>query len=538
MNKGEFYKLNGYDFGWFVLEPLSKFVNGRDHELERGKSLSYGHKALYYWWYLDGQVTNGGFVQFYYNDYGRYIPTIIKGLELVGDTEMVSLVKKADKIYQKNKKLVTKAQKVDLFDSDLYDRLEELSDLDSKYYELKEKTMSLIEMYIRNNPKEICLDEEGKEYDMTYTGICKIYYEDKTVKEEFHLANGMIQGEFKSFFENGKLKEQIYFENGIRTGERKEYFDNEILKYHVTKDSSKNTLCHQWYHENGNPKKLESKHIEKKERFGAYKEWYENGQLAKSGTYISAHKREGEWLEFYQNGIKKVEAETVNGEYRLKNHWNEKGEQLLIEGTGTFIYESSHFKDTVNRSESEYENYKRHGKQKSYANGILTLYQEMENGQEHGYTRTYYKNGNLKTEKVYENGKYVSTKKFPKFQNPKVKTTAISRLCKKCYERHEHYELPDNEPMPLNDAELAAQFKADPSIFEAYGDDHKMSYGYYVFVDEFGLVEDIKFAVADNAWLDKEVKASMTQLKFEPAMLNGKPVKGIHYVRYQLVLVE
>src|SRR5690606_14469658 len=63
LNKGEFFKLTGYDFGWFVLEPISKFIEDKEYEIERGKSLSYGQKALYYWWYLDAQVTNGGFVQ-------------------------------------------------------------------------------------------------------------------------------------------------------------------------------------------------------------------------------------------------------------------------------------------------------------------------------------------------------------------------------------------------------------------------------------------------------------------------------------------
>jgi len=41
-------------------------------------------KHFYYWWYVDAQVTNGGFTQFYYNDYGMYVPTIIKGLKQMG----------------------------------------------------------------------------------------------------------------------------------------------------------------------------------------------------------------------------------------------------------------------------------------------------------------------------------------------------------------------------------------------------------------------------------------------------------------------
>lgn len=538
LNKGEFFKLSGFDFGWFVLEPISKFIKDKEHEIERGKSLSYGQKALYYWWYLDAQVTNGGFVQFYYNGYGPYIPAIIKGLEHIGDTEMANLVKKADKIYQNNKKLMDKAQESDLFGSDLYDRLDEMSLLDDDYYEMNEKTMSLIEAYIRKNPNEICLDEDGKDFDITFTGLCKTFYDDKTIKEEFQLELGVINGEFKSFYENGKPKERIGYEKGEQTGERKEFFDNGELKYQITIEPSKNILIHKWYYENGNPKKLESKLIDKNERIGEYKEWYENGQLAETGTYKSAYKREGEWLEFYQNGSEKVEAEFINGEYRLKNHWNKKGEQTLTNGTGLYVYEYSMFGDKVDRNEQEYKNYKRHGKQKTFTNGILTLYQEMENGKENGITRNFYDDGNLKQETVYENGKAISKKDFPKFKNPRVKTTIISRLCKQCYEDQDEYKIPDNEPKPTNNLELADNFKAEVSMFEPYGDDHTIGYSYIVYVNEDGKVIEVKFSSADNMWISEQVETNLKKMEFEIAKKNGKAIESIHFVQHKFNLTE
>lgn len=538
LNKGDFYKLSGFDFGWFVLEPISKFVKDKDHEIERGKSLSYGQKALYYWWYLDAQVTNGGFVQFYYNGYAKYVPTIIKGLEHIGDIEMANLVKKADKIYQKNKKLMDKAQESDLFDSELYARLDEMSLLDDNYYKMNEKTMSLIENYIRKNPNEIGIDENGKEFDITFTGLCKTFYESKKIKEEFHLENGLIKGEFKSFFENGNPKEIIQYSNGEQTGERKEYYENSKLKYEVIILTIKNLATHKWYYANGNLEKLETKLINKDERFGEYKEWYENGQLAKAGTYKSAYKLEGEWLEFYKDGSRKVEAKYLNGNFRLINHWNEKGLQTLTNGTGLYVYEYSMFGDKIERNEQEYKNYQRHGKQKTYTNGILTLYQEMENGIEHGITRTYFDNGNLKQETLFQNGKSLSTKNFQKFKNPRVKTNVLSRLCKDCYKDYEDYKLPDNDPMPINDLEIAEKFMVETSLFKDYGDDHILSYGYFLFVDEKGTVTGLKFAAADNMWLDEKVRASMIELKFEPAIKNSKLLKSIHYVRYQLKLIE
>lgn len=537
LNKGEFFKLSGFDFGWFVLEPISQFVKDKEHEIERGKSLSYGQKALYYWWYLDAQVTNGGFVQFYYNGYGPYVSTIIKGLEHIGDTEMANLVKKADKIYQKNKKLMDKAQKSDLFGSDLYDRLDEMSLLDDKYYEMNERTMSLIESYIRKNPNEICLDEDGKEFDLTFTGICKTFYSDKTVKEEFQLEQGVINGEFKSFYENGKLKEKIDYKKGQQTGEREEFFENGILKYKVVKDKPNEVLKHKWFYENGVQKKLETKKIDSNKNFGESKEWYDNGQLKEQSNFIDNTTRTGKWLKFWKDGSKKLEADFKQGQVHFKNYWNEKGEQTLINGTGLYINEWNSFNSTT-IYETEYKNYLRDGKSRTIRNGTVSLEQEFKEGKEHGFTRSYYDNGNLEQETIYENGNAISTKKFPKFKNPKVKTNIISVLCKACYENNENFQLPDNEPKPTNHLELAIKFKAEISIFQAYGDDKTISYGYNVFVNEKGSVDDITFAIADNMWLDKEVKASIREIKFEPALKDGNPIKSIHYVRYKLKLTE
>src|SRR5690606_10139657 len=130
----------------------------------------------------------------------------IKSLEHIGDKKMADLIQRADNIYQKNKKLIDKAREKDLFDSDLYERLEELSELDREYYKLNEKTMTRLEKYIRKNPNEFCLDEEGKEFDMKYSGECKTYHKNNQVKEFFNLDKGVISGTFKSLTRVENLK--------------------------------------------------------------------------------------------------------------------------------------------------------------------------------------------------------------------------------------------------------------------------------------------------------------------------------------------
>lgn len=413
LSKGEFYKLTGFDFGWFVLEPISQYIQERKYEIERGKRLSYVQKALYYWWYVDAQVTNGGFTQYYFNDYGKYTPTIIKALKHIGDYKMTELINRSYELYLKGSKKIKNARLEGLEGlSGLYKGIENFDGLDDEYYKLNDKTVKKIESYIRKHPDEICIDEEGKEFDMKFSGECKTFYADKKIKESFNVENGIINGAFKSYYESGKPKEIIHYSIGEQTGERDEYYENGNLKYTIRKDLIINQFEHLWYYENGNRKKLEHKRMDKDERIGEYKEWYDNGQLAETAVFIASIEREGRWLKYHSDGSKKFEAEFKSGGFLIHNCWNEKGEQTLKDGTGLYVYDFSGWEGHLNHNEQEYKNYKRHGKQYTYTNGVLKLYQEMENGKEHGVTKSFDENGKLRYEVLYENGKEVSRKNY------------------------------------------------------------------------------------------------------------------------------
>lgn len=389
LNKGDFFKLTGSDFCWFVLEPISEFVGDRKGELTKGNTLSYAQKALYYWWYVDAQVTNGGFTQFYYNEYGIYVPTIIKGLKHIGENKMAELVNRSYEIYLKENKKIKDARQGGLEGfSNLYKEIKEFDDLDDEYYKLNELTMKNIETYFRNNPNEICIDEDGKEFDLTFSGDLTTFYPDKKVKEIIPLSKGIIDGTFKSFYNNGKPKEEIHYSNGEQTVERIEYYENGSKKYSISKSEKPEGNLHSHFYENGNLKSTE--------------------------TYISQYDRDGKWIQYFANGQMKSETEFIQKEYFVQNCWKEDGTQIMKDGTGLYINEYSPWDGLVQRTEQEYLNYKRHGKQYSFDNDKLSLYQEMAEGKEHGITRTYDDDGSIEEETIYENGKEISKKKFNK----------------------------------------------------------------------------------------------------------------------------
>ncbi|MEN0007986.1 DMP19 family protein [Flavobacterium nitrogenifigens] len=148
--KSEFDSLTSWDFGWAILEPINL---GANDEVGLSQRLSPGQKALYFFWYLDAEVTNGGFIQFYWNGNRKYLPAIIKGLELIGDRDMLKLVDIADKLYLENKDKIESGGTQEDF-SRLYDDLIEFDDLDRIFYDKHDKTMDLIEKYARQNPEE------------------------------------------------------------------------------------------------------------------------------------------------------------------------------------------------------------------------------------------------------------------------------------------------------------------------------------------------------------------------------------------------
>ena len=151
-NKSAFDTLHSWDFGWAILEPID-IATDKENEIKLSKRFSSGQKALYFFWYLDEEVRNGGFIQFYWNGYRQFIPPILDGLKLIGDTELIDLVKKADQEYLVNKdKFILQREKQDW--EPLYNDLKEFEKFDQQYYKIQDKTMALIEKYARQNQTE------------------------------------------------------------------------------------------------------------------------------------------------------------------------------------------------------------------------------------------------------------------------------------------------------------------------------------------------------------------------------------------------
>jgi hypothetical protein len=148
----QFGTLHSWEFGYAILENIN-ISKSDDDEKQLAKRFSPGQKALYFIWYLDAQVTNGGFIQFYWNGYGKYLAPIIEGLKLIGDIGMVDLVNKANEEFVMHRlEFLEQKQKDDW--EPLYNNLQKFDQYDDIYYATHDNMMELIEKYIRQYSEE------------------------------------------------------------------------------------------------------------------------------------------------------------------------------------------------------------------------------------------------------------------------------------------------------------------------------------------------------------------------------------------------
>ena len=152
LEKTRFDTLYSWDFGFAIVEPMF-IASAKEDEKDFIKKLSPGQKALYFFWYLDAEVSNGGFIQFYWNYQRQFVLPIIDGLNLIGDTAMINLIDKADREYLVHKDKFVLQRKKDNWEP-LYENLKKFNEYDSIYFEKHDKTIELIEKYAKKHSSD------------------------------------------------------------------------------------------------------------------------------------------------------------------------------------------------------------------------------------------------------------------------------------------------------------------------------------------------------------------------------------------------
>jgi antitoxin component YwqK of YwqJK toxin-antitoxin module len=116
--------------------------------------------------------------------------------------------------------------------------------------------------------------------------LVKEYYDSGLLRAEGLVKGNLKQRKWMFYFESGKIEMEIEYKNGIEEGQ--------------------------------------------------FKRWYTNGNLEVESFYVGGI-IDGYWREYYEDGKIKEIGEYKSGEYIPIDFWDERGTQLLKNGTGKKI---------------------------------------------------------------------------------------------------------------------------------------------------------------------------------------------------------
>jgi hypothetical protein len=129
-----------------------KIGDNYEEEYNIVTGLSKGFQAIYTTWWVEAEVNNGGFHQYFWNPSGKFADLAVVGFKEIGAIENAELMEKAIAIvireFPEMKKFHDKGSPEAFSESYKYTKL---NDLDDKFYEYKEDLSGLRIKYIREN---------------------------------------------------------------------------------------------------------------------------------------------------------------------------------------------------------------------------------------------------------------------------------------------------------------------------------------------------------------------------------------------------
>lgn len=137
-----------------IIDNIYEIVGDNyEKEFENVSKLTKGQQAVFSTWWLEAEVNNGGFNQFYFNSTGKYAQMAELGFKTIGALKFSKITLHANKLYTENK------ERLEGFDDGTLDGFSEsyednpLNIMDTEFYEVYE-TENISELrikYIREN---------------------------------------------------------------------------------------------------------------------------------------------------------------------------------------------------------------------------------------------------------------------------------------------------------------------------------------------------------------------------------------------------
>jgi hypothetical protein len=296
MTHGDYFTLEGDEFIYQLLDGLPQFYSEQQFQ-ELLHKLRPELKELYFFSYLIWNVSNGGFSNFYENDFGYMIPEIKKFYARIGEQQGWEILEKAEAWYQNRPK---EEVWVDFT----------LEALDQAFYSSKATLDSKVESFIKANSNLYVRDENGAVFPQNFSG--KVLSFDPLTQgiKEIQIIDNRKEGKMRITSTEGVLLREFNFENGIQVGVQR-YFDfdeNEDLDKEEVLSPDSEIKEVRSYHSNGQLS-YQGNEAPDYKKVGLQTYWHENGQVKFSYLMDDQGNHTGPYFEYYPDGSKKVEVD-------------------------------------------------------------------------------------------------------------------------------------------------------------------------------------------------------------------------------------
>jgi antitoxin component YwqK of YwqJK toxin-antitoxin module len=355
------------------------------------------------------------------------------------------------------------------------------------------------------------------------------------------VKKGKPHGAYREYFEDGSIRDSVFYKAGKISGD---FWPSGQLKRKESKQG-KNRII-EWFYPNGS---IQKRYVKDKDGYAVepIRLFHENGMLAEELTAVKGKKR-GPWLKFFDDGTPELQAEYAADEKLIvHNAWNEKREQVVKDGAGTF-------RDYPVRIDWEYEVFFEngwprvselkggipHGKVTTYNRDVLWSIDQYVEGKPDGESTTYWDNGRIRSVTKFENEMEEKSKNFPKYDDPIPVVLLNVEANEKLYAAWRHIGV-DEYPQALNLVDVRKQLKVPQFLREVHErnlagklkDDYEAcntfndGIAYLLTVDEFG---DVTAATANGSGVYSggdwdTYPPLLRKLRFAPGRIRGRAIE-------------
>ena len=510
-------------------------------------------RALFAWSRLTGNVTNGGFQQFFLNNRGDLgVAELIRLLTSLEFIDLPAIIEKAADIYRRNR---DKFQPRDPCEKQPSYDISEFEPLHSEFARIDlKKVDTRLSAWARSRIRGLVIGDDTRPIDSQFSGTIEVHRPDGELVEDLEVKDGKAHGVYHEYFEDGTVRVFKRYEAGKALGDY--WPTGQIQKLESDKNGEKTI---EWFYPSG---KLQKQIFATKDGLllRPAQLFHENGQLAEE-MFAELRKNRGPWVKFFDDGSPQLQAQfTDKGELIVHNAWDDQRREVVKNGSGIFDDDGRRIHSTYRlffegmwRTVSELEGGVCHGKKTIYHQGVLWGVDSYLNGTRNGISTSYWDNGRIRRTSHYENGKEVRSESFAKFDHPMPAVVLEVEANEKLYKSWNHIPV-DEYPVAQNAEEIAAEFRLPQFLIDVcernragapksrYEDWNTFRDGitYILSVDHLGEVAEAK-ANGSGTYSGRDWDTYLPlirRLRFSPARVGGKPMNCQVIARVEHTFVE